>query len=142
MIQDDTRVHGMATHGESQGAMNVLVIDDDLQIRRMMAKLLTRFGYSVLTAADGMEAMKMIELAPPDVVFTDIFMPEMDGFEVMRRFRSTNPNLPVICMSGAAMGSEDFLKYARMLGATDVLYKPFFPKAALNLLCKYLPSSA
>jgi DNA-binding response OmpR family regulator len=100
----------------------ILVVDDDVKILRLLRISLTIAGYEVVTAASGGEALQLQESEKPDVMLLDMFMPTMDGFEVLRRLRAAS-DLPVIACSAHASNCEKALQ----LGATDFLAKPFIP---------------
>ena len=104
----------------------ILVIDDDASIREDVAKRLERAGHQVATAQDGKEALRLFEAEPADLVITDIYMPEMDGYEVIRTFRKLHPGIPVVAMSaGGQFAKEVLLETAGYLGAIESIPKPF-----------------
>jgi len=106
--------------------MKVLVIDDDDQICRMVAKVLCADGHEVVGAADGLEGMTLFRRENPRVVVTDIIMPEQEGIETIRIMRRERPEVKIIAISGGgALGDIEVLRIARMLGADDVIAKPF-----------------
>lgn len=127
-----TRVSGVS-------ATKILIIDDDPQMRRMLAKVLTRYGYGVSTAGDGREALDILDHKAVDIILTDIFMPEKDGIEVVLKVRHTKPAIPVVAMSGVRALEADFLRYARMLGAVDILTKPFDPEMLVAMVQRHVP---
>ena len=103
--------------------MRILVVDDEPMVATLIADGLRDEGYEeIVIANSGPEGLQVIERDPPDVVFLDITMPEMDGIEVLRRIRERSPDLPVIILSG--WGTEQQIQAARELGVTDVLQKP------------------
>lgn len=102
----------------------ILVVDDERSMRESLQILLSRKGYKVVTAENGREGIRELEKSKPDVVLTDISMPDMEGIEFLKAIRSNDKDLPVIVMSGHAMGTK-FLKAAAFLGATATLKKPF-----------------
>ena len=107
-------------------AVRVLVIDDEAEVRAAVRTMLEEEGHEVTDAANGVEAMRILLGAPVDLVVCDLFMPDMDGLEVIRELRRNAPDVCVIAMSGGgADGTIDLLPMARALGATGVLYKPF-----------------
>src|SRR5690606_610288 len=79
-----------------------LVVADEANIRRMLARLLESEGYRVSGAADGRAALEAVEAAEPDVVLLDLAMPELDGLATLRVLRERRPELPVVMMSGRA----------------------------------------
>lgn len=100
----------------------ILIVDDESSIRRFIAKHLTKFDFQVQTAENGRQAMALIESALPDLVITDLFMPEADGFTLLAFIREHAPDLPVMVMSG--QGELGDAIQALRLGAWDYLYKP------------------
>ena len=100
----------------------VLIVDDDLAIIKFLRANLKAWGYEVLAAMDGAEALQALEMELPDLVILDIMMPKMDGFEVCRRLREWS-QLPVIMLS-ARGDIEDKVKCLN-LGADDYITKPF-----------------
>lgn len=104
----------------------ILIVDDDQNVRRALYTLLERRGHEVLQAADGVVAMDHCRRRTPDLVITDLFMPEKDGLELLLELRALTPGLPIITMSGgAATKSLDLLADTRMLGAVRTVAKPF-----------------
>jgi DNA-binding NarL/FixJ family response regulator len=109
----------------------ILVADDEPAVRGMLAKRLAKWRFKVLTAENGSQAMGLIQSATPQVVITDLFMPEMDGFELLRHLCDTAPELPVIVVSG--QGERDDVIKALRLGAWDYFYKPIENASFLRL---------
>jgi DNA-binding NtrC family response regulator len=101
----------------------VLVVDDEEQVRTFLAELLSSSGYQVRCASNGPQALEMLSGGSFDVVLLDVMMPEMSGLEVLRRYRASGGNVPVIVLS-ALSGAEDAMR-AMKLGASDYLSKPF-----------------
>ena len=77
----------------------ILIVDDEPSVRDVMATVLIDAGYSVQTAADGHIALEIIDDAPPDLIITDVMMPNLDGWALLDHARERNPTLPVILMS-------------------------------------------
>ena len=102
----------------------VLVADDEPRITRLVAMSLADDGFNVVSALGGEEALRKAEESKPDIVLLDIVMPDIDGFEVMRRLRETRP-VPVILLT--AKGSSADRARGLDLGADDYLAKPFHP---------------
>ncbi|HEY9015047.1 MAG TPA: response regulator [Gemmatimonadales bacterium] len=102
----------------------VLVVDDESAVRRFAARVLSRAGYEVLEAPDGAEALALVkaENALVDVVVSDIVMPRMNGVELMEALSVSNPDLPVILMSGYATAALSELGIA---APCSILTKPF-----------------
>ncbi len=101
---------------------NILVVDDELGICESMTGILTDEGYEVLVAMSGEEALRVLEEDPPCLVFLDIWLPGMDGIEVLQRIRSGFPQVRVVMMSGH--GSIETAVKATKLGAFDFIEKP------------------
>lgn len=100
----------------------VLVVDDEQGIRDMLARHLRFVGYEVLRAADGRQALEILERHCVDVVVTDLVMPEMDGVSLMRALREGYPTVPFIAITGHV--ELRHLLTAMRLGAEDCLFKP------------------
>ena len=100
----------------------ILVVDDIEDIRSLLQEALQANGYSTLEAADGREALSIIETEPPDLVILDIAMPVMSGFQVLRQLRK-NSDIPVIMLS-ARTDTVDKVESLE-LGADDYITKPF-----------------
>ncbi len=111
----------------------ILVVDDEPASQALMAKALQRAGHLVITAASGVDARQALRAARFDAVVTDIFMPDMDGLELIRYICATSPATPIIAISGGPAGSaHNFLPIAAALGADMVLSKPVSPAALRN----------
>jgi CheY-like chemotaxis protein len=104
---------------------HILVIDDEQMLRRTLRALLERAGHSVMEAEDGLEGMNLFNTHRPDLVLTDIIMPNREGVETIGEMRRQAPELPIIAMSGGgSRGGDLFLTLAERLGATATLTKP------------------
>ena len=105
---------------------NVLLVDDDPDLLETLRLGLTRLGYRVVTASDGVQASRRLAEQMPDVMLLDIVMPEKDGLETMMSLRRQHLSVKVIAMSGGGrIGPRDYLDMARLLGAHAMLSKPF-----------------
>lgn len=101
---------------------NILVVDDEPQITRVLKTSLSNHGYGIRTASDGEEALQMIKDWSPDLVVTDLRMPNMDGLELCRHIR-TQSRIPIIVLS---VKGEDSIKVEALdAGADDYVTKPF-----------------
>jgi CheY-like chemotaxis protein len=117
--------------------MKILVIDDDHLVRYTLLKILQRNGHEVVTASDGKRAMTIFRSEHPDVVITDIVMPEQEGAETIIMIRHERPEVRIIAISGGARTRNvDYLEMARALGADDVLRKPFEAEELLSRLAR------
>ncbi len=102
----------------------ILVVDDEEQVRQAVSDILEEDGYGVVTAVDGKDGLKKNKQFSPDVVITDIIMPDMEGIELLKALHKENTKTPIIVMSGNAVGSK-FLHVAKLMGAKASLLKPF-----------------
>lgn len=103
---------------------SILVVDDEAPFRTNVRNYLTDKGYHVSEADNGKDAMVQLSRAKHNLVLLDIFMAEPDGFETLRRIRTSYPGLPVVVMSGAAM---EYLHAATLLGASEAISKVEVP---------------
>jgi DNA-binding response OmpR family regulator len=117
--------------------MRVLVIEDSPEQRDLLRVGLEAAGHEVLTASHGQEALAYLNGHPVDVVVTDLFMPEMDGIEVISTLKRQYPRIRVLAISGRT--GVDYLKVAKELGAARILRKPF-PMDELIAAVEDLPS--
>jgi two-component system KDP operon response regulator KdpE len=101
---------------------NILVVDDEPQITRVLMTTLTSHGYAVRTAADGDEALQVMRDWAPDLLITDLSMPKMDGLELCRSVRTTSM-VPIIVLS--VRGEDQAKVDALDAGADDYVTKPF-----------------
>ncbi|MHC1788233.1 response regulator transcription factor [Solidesulfovibrio sp.] len=105
---------------------SVLVVDDDPSIRALLRLYLESAGYAVIEAADGRRAIMALDGQAVDLVVLDIFMPEMDGLEVLQVLRDHSKSCKVMAISGgSAKIGMDLLGHATIFGADAVLEKPF-----------------
>ncbi len=111
----------------------ILVIDDDSAARDTIVQVLEDGGYQVTSAEDGRRGLASFRRDPPDLVITDIIMPEKEGIQTITEMRGERPDAKIIAISGGGrIGNTDFLRIARHLGAMDVIPKPFDPDDLLN----------
>lgn len=109
------------------GWPRLLIVDDSAFERRRIARLLADLdGLQVEFANGGTAALEAVERDPPDLVLTDLVMPDIDGLELVRRVRETRPGLPILLMT--AFGGEDEAVQALRAGAADYLSKPRLDK--------------
>ena len=102
----------------------ILFVDDEEQIRKLLSTWLTRHGYEVTLANDGWEALKVIRAKAPDLVITDVNMPNMNGFELTRRLRADHrtARIPVVMLSARKQADDVLTGYAE--GADEYIPKP------------------
>jgi two-component system KDP operon response regulator KdpE len=104
------------------GKRNILVVDDEAQITRVLKTALSAQGYGIRTASDGMQALLEMKTWSPDLVITDLRMPNMDGLDLCRQIRSES-RIPIIVLS--VKGEEAIKVEALDAGADDYVTKPF-----------------
>ena len=109
---------------ETELAPLIMVVDDSLTMRKVLSRTLEREGYRVITAKDGMDAIQVLQEHMPDVMLTDIEMPRMDGFELVRNVRDDEKtrNLPIIIISSRT--AEKHRNLAKEIGVNVFLGKP------------------
>ncbi len=133
------RAPGMPDVGEPAlvAAPLILVVDDSLTVRRVTQRLLVREGYRVALAKDGMDALERLVEELPQVVLTDIEMPRMDGFDLVRNIRADTRlrELPVIMITSRI--AQKHREYASELGVDHYLGKPYSEEDLLALIGHY-----
>ena len=116
----------------------IFVIDDDPGMRRTICRSLRRAGHFVITFPNGRDAVKRFAIDPPDLLITDIFMPETEGLEIISNARKLRPAMPIIAISGISIAPVDYLYIAKKLGADAALKKPFRLAELRNLVSQLL----
>ncbi|MDB6113987.1 MAG: response regulator receiver domain [Lacunisphaera sp.] len=106
----------------------ILIIEDDEPLRALLKHMLEAAGHTVTQAETSRAVLQILRQAPPDVVLTDIIMPDLDGLELIMMIRKEMPKMPVIAMSGAMTNASLYLRLAKKLGARRTLQKPFVPE--------------
>lgn len=104
---------------------NILVVDDDTKTVELVKLYLTRDGYGVLTAYDGIEALRLAREGHPDLIVLDLMLPDMDGLEICRVIRQES-NTPIIMLTAKSTDQDKLTGLG--LGADDYVTKPFSPK--------------
>lgn len=115
---------------------NILVIDDERDVRIVLKEVLQREGYDVTLAVNGREGLEKLESGGADLVITDVIMPGIDGVATVENVRKSHPEMPVIVMSGGgnvapmeyepgAISTSAYLASAAKAGADRTLTKPF-----------------
>jgi len=118
---------------------SILVIEDDANLRLVLEQMLTAAGYNVQTAVDGKQGTTLCRATPPDLVITDIYMPNRDGLEVIMDLRQHCPKTRIIAISGQ-ITTKNMLPAASTLGAARTLAKPFQPQELLAAVEEVLRS--
>ena len=128
----------LAPQAPMPSANTVLVVDDSITVRRVTQRFLTRNGYTVMLAKDGLDALEQLQQTLPDVVLTDIEMPRMDGFDLTRNIRADERtrHLPVIMITSRI--ADKHRNYAQELGVNHYLGKPYSEDELLGLLREYV----
>jgi CheY-like chemotaxis protein len=116
----------------------ILLVDDDSAVRDSIAMVLEGAGFLVDQAEQGATGMQLLRAHAPDLVITDILMPQKEGIETIREIRSLLPRVPIIAISGSAEPLADYLKMAQAFGASAILAKPFDPTVLLDLVNRLL----
>ncbi|GKX65246.1 response regulator transcription factor [Inconstantimicrobium mannanitabidum] len=100
----------------------ILIVEDDIKLRKLFSTVLNKNGYNTLQAGDGIEAWNVIEANHVDLVISDIMMPNMDGYEFTKSIRDTNSEIPILMITAR----EDFSAKRRgfILGTDDYMVKP------------------
>lgn len=119
----------------------ILLIDDDDMVRKTFRMILEDAGHTVQDAPDGHQGAQRFRAERPDLVITDIFMPEQEGIETILQLRQADASLPIIAITGGSFAARDLDRAAR-LGATKTLAKPITPKALLAAVAACLQPAA
>jgi two-component system, chemotaxis family, chemotaxis protein CheY len=127
---------------EQTMAKRILTIDDSKTIRDMLMLTLADAGFEVLQAVDGQDGLDVLCKEQVDVVITDINMPRMDGYEVIRQMRSNEAykSMPILVLTTESEADKKNL--ARVAGATGWMVKPFDPDRLIATINKVLPAAA
>ena len=115
----------------------ILVIDDQESIRTIFQLALEQAGYRVLTAEHGKHGLRLLEQQDVDLILVDIFMPEMDGLELIPLLRKMRPASKIMAITGGS-GRSNYLDMAKHLGADDTLMKPFSLQELLDAVSSQL----
>ncbi len=105
-------------------AKEILVVDDEPGICSLLTTLLTRQGYNVRSTVNAEKVGELCEAHPPDLVITDLCMPDLDGFDLIQQLRSSYPAVRIMAISGKLI-PERLLKVASKIGAHLTCAKPF-----------------
>ena len=115
--------------------IDILVIDDEKQLRDLLIRILKREGYKAEAAGNGTEGLKIFAETPARLVVVDMNMPGMDGATTIGELRQTRQDFSVLAMSGTPWRTPDV---AKALGADASITKPFLPKAFLDVVSSML----
>ena len=103
-------------------SLNILLVDNEAEFLEAITYWLETKEHHVQVCYSGAEAVEVVKNSPPDIVFLDIFMPGMDGMEVLQKIRSFNPTIPVVMVTG-------YPKEEKMMEAVKLGVSGFFPKS-------------
>jgi CheY-like chemotaxis protein len=116
-----------------------MVVDDDAAIRRSLHALLSRAGYQVTQAADGLEAIRLWRNGGADLVITDLHMPNKDGIQTILELLTHTPGVPIIAMSGGGQTKRlDLLGNVTLLGSVLTIEKPFTLSEMMGVVARAL----
>lgn len=119
----------------SDSPKHILVVDDDEMMREFVKELLEINNFTITEANNGKTGLKEFRENTPDLVLTDIIMPEMEGISFIRELRSHNKEIPIIAMTGNVHGRmEEFLDISTKLGADEILRKPIKAQEFLDAI--------
>jgi chemosensory pili system protein ChpA (sensor histidine kinase/response regulator) len=120
----------------------VMVVDDSLTVRRVTQRLLSREGYQVVLAKDGVDALEHLQAITPDVMLVDIEMPRMDGFDLTRNVRDDErtAQIPIIMITSRTASKHR--NYAMELGVNEYLGKPYQEETLLKLIAGFVKKEA
>lgn len=124
------------THSEQR---KVLVVEDNLSLRTFLYRILSP-NYRISTASNGLEALAMIKMEMPDLIITDIIMPHMDGYELIRNIRKSGlyRHIPVLVLS--ACNAEDIMEQLNENETiNEVIEKPFSPQTLISKISNAFP---
>ena len=117
----------------------ILVIDDEPSILLMIKKMIEKAGHEVDIALNGREGLELFEINTPDLVITDIIMPQKEGLEIILELRKKHPDLKIIAISGGGrFGPEGYLPSAKLFGANMIFQKPLIQKEFMEAISKLL----
>jgi chemosensory pili system protein ChpA (sensor histidine kinase/response regulator) len=124
------------------GAPLVMVVDDSLTVRKITSRMLSREGYEVATAKDGVDALQQLQDIKPDCILLDVEMPRMDGFEFARNVRADagTKAIPIVMISSRT--ADKHRKHALDLGVNEYMGKPYQEDQLLALIKRYTAETA
>lgn len=138
MAGAESTVHGAEPVQGLRTQSIVMVVDDSLTVRRVTQRLLTREGYQVVLAKDGVDALQHLQSVTPDVMLVDIEMPRMDGFDLTRNIRDDERTraIPIIMITSRTASKHR--NYAMELGVNEYLGKPYQEDTLLELIAGFV----
>ncbi len=122
-------------HTVQKTVTKVLVIEDDKMVRLMLCKVLHSRKYITFEASSGVQGLQLFREQKPDLVVTNIIMPDKEGLETIMEIRAEDPDVPIVAISGGGyLRNINFLKMAGKLGANRTIAKPFKPHDILSIM--------
>lgn len=123
-------------------ATRILIVDDSVSMRRMVGSALRSAGFDVVEAANGPEALTVLDRHQVDLIITDVNMPDMDGISLVRaiRNRPATKSTPVLILTTES--GVEMKQAGRTAGATGWIIKPFSPQQLVQVVAKVLPPEA
>ncbi|MFD1735150.1 response regulator [Bacillus salitolerans] len=115
----------------------ILIVDDQFGIRILLNEVFNKEGYNTFQAANGFQALEIVDKHSPDLVLLDMKIPGMDGIEILKRMKAVDPDIQVIIMT--AYGELDMIQEAKELGAITHFAKPFDIDEIREAVKKHLP---
>jgi len=105
----------------------ILIVDDEEPIRSLVSKIVSKDGHEAMEAEDGVHACETYQDAEIDLIITDLVMPKKNGIEMIMELKKSRPDVKVIAISGGSgfSGQIDLLSVAQLLGAKNIIKKPF-----------------
>ena len=117
----------------------ILVFDDEPSILLMIKKMLEKYGHEVEIALNGKDGMILFEKNKPDLLITDIIMPEKEGLETIYELRRKHPDLKIIAISGGGrIGPDGYLPGAKLMGANATFTKPLVQREFIQTVSDLL----
>ncbi len=119
----------------------ILIVDDDPTVRAVASELLRNSDHSIVEAADGDEALSLLDCLPIDLIVLDMLMPNRDGLEVLTAIRQKQSRIPVLAISsGGNLDAEYLLRCAKAFGANEAMLKPLRPGAFDSAVARLVAS--
>lgn len=120
--------------------MRILLVDDDDLSRGTIHQMLERAGHRVTSTASGSEALALFRADRPDLVVTDLIMPDTDGLELIQELRKLDPSARILAISGGGrVNANEYLTVARKFGAAAILAKPFSNQELKDAIAALIP---
>ena len=119
---------------------SIMIVDDDNDIREYLELLLSNTQFDTFVAPGGGDTIAAMQTIRPDMLLVDIKMPGMDGYELIRRIRQMEKDIPIIAISG--IGDPDAKERVMAAGGNGFIAKPFDEKELFDEIARYLPQGA